>query len=38
MFGVKVSMEVSSCALVIGELYFLKRLSILPYACADPLL
>jgi hypothetical protein len=29
MFGVKVSMEVSSCALVIGKLYLFKRLSIL---------
>jgi hypothetical protein len=37
MFGVEVSMEESSCSLVIGELYLIIRLFILPYACGDPL-
>jgi hypothetical protein len=38
MFGVEVSMEEFSCALVIGKLYLFRKLSILPYACAYPLL
>jgi hypothetical protein len=37
MFGVGTSMEESSCALVVGELYLFKRLSILASTCANPL-
>jgi len=37
MFGVGTSMEESFCALVVGELYLFKRLSILASTCADPL-
>jgi hypothetical protein len=37
MFSVGASMEKSSCALVVRELYLFKRLSISTYACVDPM-
>jgi hypothetical protein len=37
IFGVGASMEKSSCALVVGELSLVERLSVSPTTCVDPL-
>jgi hypothetical protein len=37
IFGVGASMEKSSRALVVGELSLVKRLSVSPTTCVDPL-
>ncbi len=37
IFCVGASIEKSSCALIAGELFLFRRLSIVPTTCADPL-
>jgi fructose-specific component phosphotransferase system IIB-like protein len=37
IFGVDASMEESSRALIVGELFLFRKLSISPITCVDPL-
>jgi hypothetical protein len=37
MYGIGTSIEESSLAFVLRELSLFKRLSIIPYACVNPL-